>query len=193
MTLLFVKPFLFVFSCAAESDENEEDTDNKDGIKKEGAGGAGVKQEKDGSGMAGEKKDGQSNAVKSEKELKEAQRAKEQKIAESEMVRDLKAQLKCVFPHLQFDCLNGFIDLCCFRKAMNDQKEMKLLLDMYKGVSKEQRDKVQLMAIEKKLRSEIDDLRNQLKKMQVIGRGGGGAPVIWGRGVIVSCCIVAGE
>lgn len=50
---------------------------------------------------------------------------------------------------------------------MNDQKEMKLLLDMYKGVSKEQRDKVQLMAIEKKLRSEIEDLRNQLKKMQV--------------------------
>lgn len=51
---------------------------------------------------------------------------------------------------------------------MNDQKEMKLLLDMYKGVSKEQRDKVQLMAMEKKLRSEIEDLRNQLKKMQVI-------------------------
>lgn len=50
---------------------------------------------------------------------------------------------------------------------MNDQKEMKLLLDMYKGVSKEQRDKVQLMAMEKKLRSEIEDLRNQLKKMQV--------------------------
>lgn len=43
---------------------------------------------------------------------------------------------------------------------------MKLLLDMYKGVSKEQRDKVQLMANEKKLRSEIEDLRQQLKKMQ---------------------------
>lgn len=50
---------------------------------------------------------------------------------------------------------------------MNDQKELKLLLDMYKGVSKDQREKVQLMATEKKLRSEIDDLRNQLKKMQV--------------------------
>lgn len=44
---------------------------------------------------------------------------------------------------------------------------MKLLLDMYKGVSKDQRDKVQLMATEKKLRSEIDDLRNQMKKIQV--------------------------
>lgn len=38
---------------------------------------------------------------------------------------------------------------------------------MYKGVSKDQRDKVQLMATEKKLRSEIDELRNQMKKIQV--------------------------
>lgn len=53
------------------------------------------------------------------------------------------------------------------RKAMNDQKEMKLLLDMYKGVSKEQRDKVQLMAAEKKTRAELEDIRQQLKKMQV--------------------------
>lgn len=43
---------------------------------------------------------------------------------------------------------------------------MKLLLDMYKGVSKDQRDKVQLMATEKKLRSEIEELRQQLKKLQ---------------------------
>lgn len=44
---------------------------------------------------------------------------------------------------------------------------MKLLLDMYKGVSKEQRDKVQLMASEKKLRMEVEDLRQQIKKIQV--------------------------
>lgn len=44
---------------------------------------------------------------------------------------------------------------------------MKLLLDMYKGYSKDQRDKVQLMATEKKLRSEIDEMRNQMKKIQV--------------------------
>lgn len=42
---------------------------------------------------------------------------------------------------------------------------MKLLLDMYKGVSKDQRDKVQLMATEKKLRTEIEDLRQQMKKV----------------------------
>lgn len=50
---------------------------------------------------------------------------------------------------------------------MNDQKEMKLLLDMYKGVSKEQRDKVQLMAQEKKNRAELEELRQQIKKIQV--------------------------
>lgn len=54
------------------------------------------------------------------------------------------------------------------RKALNDQKEMKLVLDMYRGVSKDQRDKVQLMATEKKLRSEIEELRNQMKKIQVL-------------------------
>lgn len=43
---------------------------------------------------------------------------------------------------------------------------MKLLLDMYKGVSKEQRDKVQLMAIEKKLRAEVEEMRQQFKRIQ---------------------------
>ncbi|KAK4875640.1 hypothetical protein RN001_012062 [Aquatica leii] len=83
--------------------------------------------------------------IKTEKEHRDMQRAKEAKITENEVIRDLKAQLK---------------------KALNEQKEMKLLLDMYKGVSKEQRDKVQLMAIEKKLRGELEDMRQQLKKMQ---------------------------
>jgi len=44
---------------------------------------------------------------------------------------------------------------------------MKLLLDMYKGVGKEQRDKVQLMAAERKTRAELEDLRQQVKKIQV--------------------------
>ena len=45
---------------------------------------------------------------------------------------------------------------------------MKLLLDMYKGVGKEQRDKVMLMAAERKTRAEVEELRQQLKKIQVI-------------------------
>ncbi|XP_048507689.1 E3 ubiquitin-protein ligase Bre1 isoform X2 [Athalia rosae] len=72
-------------------------------------------------------------------------RSKETKLADSELVRDLKAQLK---------------------KAVNEMKEMKLLLDMYKGVGKEQRDKVQLMAAERKTRAEVEDLRQQIKKIQ---------------------------
>lgn len=41
------------------------------------------------------------------------------------------------------------------RKAQESQKEMKLLLDMYKSAPKEQRDKVQLMAAEKKTKAEV--------------------------------------
>lgn len=42
-----------------------------------------------------------------------------------------------------------------FRKAQESQKEMKLLLDMYKSAPKEQRDKVQLMAAERKSKAEV--------------------------------------
>lgn len=41
------------------------------------------------------------------------------------------------------------------RKAQESQKEMKLLLDMYRSAPKEQRDKVQLMAAEKKSKAEV--------------------------------------
>lgn len=89
-------------------------------------------------------KDIKKEAVKTE-HRDPAHRAKDTKVAESELVRDLKAQLK---------------------KAVNEMKEMKLLLDMYKGVGKEQRDKVQLMAAERKTRAELDELRQQIKKIQ---------------------------
>lgn len=46
---------------------------------------------------------------------------------------------------------------------MNDYRELKLLLDMYKGVGKEQRDKVQLMAAEKKARQEVEELKAQVR------------------------------
>ncbi|XP_055015011.1 E3 ubiquitin-protein ligase BRE1A [Boleophthalmus pectinirostris] len=41
------------------------------------------------------------------------------------------------------------------KKAQESQREMKLLLDMYRSAPKEQRDKVQLMAAEKKTKSEV--------------------------------------
>lgn len=59
--------------------------------------------------------------------------------------RELKAQLK---------------------KALNDLKDTKVVMDTYKGVSKEQRDKVQLMAAEKKVRAELEEFKAQMKKMQ---------------------------
>lgn len=101
---------------------------------------AGNKVEKTGDALKKEDSPG----VKSEKDAKDAAVKKEIKV-EGDLVRELRAQLK---------------------KALNDQKEMKLLLDMYKGVPKEQRDKVQLMASEKKIRAELEELKNQMKKLQ---------------------------
>ncbi|CAH1101653.1 unnamed protein product [Psylliodes chrysocephalus] len=136
------EPLLPVKKEEEDTEQSEETEVNKDqmaggandspGAKKEGV----VKQEK----VAVKKE----NAPKTDAH-REAMKAKEQKIIESDLVRDLKNQLK---------------------KALNEQKEMKLLLDMYKGVSKEQRDKVQLMAAEKKLRSDVEELRQTLKKLQ---------------------------
>ncbi|XP_060078358.1 E3 ubiquitin-protein ligase Bre1-like [Ylistrum balloti] len=62
-----------------------------------------------------------------------------------EVIKDLRSQLK---------------------QAQASQKELKLLLDMYKSAPKEQRDKVQLMASEKKARQEIEELKTHIKKMQ---------------------------
>lgn len=132
-----------------KEEEDTEQSEDPDGDKDKpgGSGGSpGVKKE----GIKQEKKEIKKDpAVKTEKDHRDAQRAKEAKIAESDMVRDLKNQLK---------------------KALNEQKEMKLLLDMYKGVSKEQRDKVQLMAAEKKLRTDLEELKQALKKMQDVKR-----------------------
>ncbi|XP_072032678.1 E3 ubiquitin-protein ligase BRE1B-like [Amphiura filiformis] len=62
--------------------------------------------------------------------------------SDADLIKELKANLK---------------------KAQESQKEMKLLLDMYKGSAKEQRDKVQLMAAERRVRAEVEDLRQRLR------------------------------
>ncbi len=54
-----------------------------------------------------------------------------------------------------------------FRKAVNEQKELKLLLDMYKGVNKDKRDKVQLMQSERKLKAELEEVKQQMRRLQV--------------------------
>ncbi|KAK9890641.1 hypothetical protein WA026_012001 [Henosepilachna vigintioctopunctata] len=124
-----------------KEEEDSEQTEETDGEKDKAGGSPSSKKDGNKQAQGAVKKD----PIKTEKDHREAQRAKEQKIMENEIIRDLKNQLK---------------------KALNEQKEMKLLLDMYKGVSKEQRDKVQLMATEKKLRTEVEDLRQQIKKIQ---------------------------
>merc|ERR1711953_503458 len=64
---------------------------------------------------------------------------------DSEVMKDLRGQIK---------------------KAQNDVKEMKLLLDMFKTLPKEQRDKATLMAAEKKVKAELDESRNELKRVR---------------------------
>uniref|UniRef100_A0A8C8G796 E3 ubiquitin protein ligase n=1 Tax=Oncorhynchus tshawytscha TaxID=74940 RepID=A0A8C8G796_ONCTS len=56
--------------------------------------------------------------------------------------------------------------LCPCRKAQESQREMKLLLDMYRSAPKEQRDKVQLMAAEKKAKSEAEELKQRLRDLE---------------------------
>ena len=80
------------------------------------------------------------------KELREkVDELQKQRAKDSEVLKDLRAQLK---------------------KAQNELKEMKLLLDMFKTLSKDQRDKAQLMAAEKKVKTELDELRNELKRVR---------------------------
>uniref|UniRef100_A0A8V5H0C7 E3 ubiquitin protein ligase n=1 Tax=Melopsittacus undulatus TaxID=13146 RepID=A0A8V5H0C7_MELUD len=52
------------------------------------------------------------------------------------------------------------------KKAQESQKEMKLLLDMYKSAPKEQRDKVQLMAAERKSKAEAEELRCRARELE---------------------------
>ncbi|BFZ18235.1 hypothetical protein BsWGS_21274 [Bradybaena similaris] len=64
---------------------------------------------------------------------------------DNEILKDLRNQLK---------------------KSQDNVRELKLLLDTYKAAPKEQRDKYQLMAAEKKARQEIDELKMHLKRKE---------------------------
>ncbi|XP_059099011.1 E3 ubiquitin-protein ligase Bre1-like [Tigriopus californicus] len=81
------------------------------------------------------------NVKECKEKIEELQKARAK---DQEGMKDLKSQLK---------------------KAQNELKEMKLLLDMYKSCSKEQRDKAAIMVSEKKARGEVEELKLQLKKL----------------------------
>ncbi|XP_043942573.1 E3 ubiquitin-protein ligase BRE1B [Protopterus annectens] len=76
---------------------------------------------------------------------KERQKSEESRKRDSDALKQLRAELK---------------------KAQESQKEMKLLLDMYKSAPKEQRDKVQLMAAEKKTKAEVEELKCKIKELE---------------------------
>ncbi|XP_066239396.1 E3 ubiquitin-protein ligase BRE1B [Saccopteryx leptura] len=76
---------------------------------------------------------------------REKAKVEEAKRKEPELLKGLRAELK---------------------KAQESQKEMKLLLDMYKSAPKEQRDKVQLMAAERKAKAEVDELRSRIRELE---------------------------
>ncbi|XP_029462667.1 E3 ubiquitin-protein ligase BRE1B isoform X2 [Rhinatrema bivittatum] len=76
---------------------------------------------------------------------KDRQKTDENKKKDSDLLKQLRAELK---------------------KAQESQKEMKLLLDMYKSAPKEQRDKVQLMAAEKKTKAEVEELRVRIRELE---------------------------
>ena len=68
-----------------------------------------------------------------------------QRAKDNEVIKDLRAQLK---------------------KAQTDVKEMKVLLDMFKTLPKEHRDKAGLMAAEKKVKLELEESRIELKRVR---------------------------
>ncbi|EDL02307.1 ring finger protein 20, isoform CRA_a [Mus musculus] len=88
-----------------------------------------------------------SSALKASQEDEDKEKGKHDdgRKKEAEIIKQLKIELK---------------------KAQESQKEMKLLLDMYRSAPKEQRDKVQLMAAEKKSKAELEDLRQRLKDLE---------------------------
>eukprot|EP00079_Xenopus_tropicalis_P013447 XP_002941911.1 PREDICTED: E3 ubiquitin-protein ligase BRE1A isoform X1 [Xenopus tropicalis] len=64
---------------------------------------------------------------------------------EAETVKQMKAELK---------------------RVQESLRDMKLLLDMYRSAPKEQRDKVQLMAAERKSKAELEELRLRLRELE---------------------------
>jgi len=60
------------------------------------------------------------------------------------------------------DCDDTKVLRTKLKVAREKRKEMKLLLDMYKGVSKETRDKVELLKNEKSLRDEVEIMKCKL-------------------------------
>uniref|UniRef100_A0A2P2I871 E3 ubiquitin protein ligase n=1 Tax=Hirondellea gigas TaxID=1518452 RepID=A0A2P2I871_9CRUS len=141
-------------SCDSISGQHGQTGSGEAVTNKDGHDGELKKEDGDEKGEDGDKKDGDKGKSAAKRDAKSAENKELAKQAaalalkecrDSEALKNLKSELK---------------------KALNDSRELKLVLDMYKGVGKEQRDKVMLMATEKKARSEVEDLKTQVKKLQ---------------------------
>lgn len=84
-----------------------------------------------------------------EEDDKEIERECEKGKTDIDIIKDLKIELK---------------------KAQDKERDLKLLLDMYKCSSKDLREKAQIMAAEKKARMELEEARNQLRRFQDFDR-----------------------
>ena len=95
-----------------------------------------------GSSQTSEEKEGQEASQQQQQEQHQQQEDGER---ESEVVRELKASLKSVsFLVSMYHCCCSWLFCLVARKSQESQKEMKLLLDVYKGLAKEQREKVEV-------------------------------------------------
>lgn len=56
------------------------------------------------------------------------------------------------------------------KRAINEQNEMKLLLDVYKDATKDSRDKTHLIESEKKIRKQFYNLTEQMKKAKAVNK-----------------------
>merc|ERR1719430_1797561 len=111
----------------------------------DGGGGGGDEAGSPDSGTSGgESAAGKLAELKGKSDAAKMEQLQRMALRDAEQIKELKASLK---------------------KATNELKERSLLLDMYKTCTKETRDKVALMAAEKKIRGDLDDCRQQIKKM----------------------------
>jgi len=96
------------------------------------------------SGASSESSSGKMMELKGKSDAAKIEQLQKGAMKDNETIKELKANLK---------------------KATNEMKERSLLLDMYKTCTKETRDKVSLMAAEKKIRCDLEECRLQIKKM----------------------------
>ncbi|XP_048842806.1 E3 ubiquitin-protein ligase BRE1B-like [Brienomyrus brachyistius] len=121
-------------------------------------GGVDVKKEEDEEQEEEEERRRELERQRAREREREAEREREREREQREKLRSEELKRK--------DCDTLKMLRAELKKAQESQKEMKLLLDMYKSAPKEQRDKVQLMAAERKSKAEVEELRVRVRELE---------------------------